>query len=201
MLDLSRWLLSFFIIVLLFENFSSALEIGISPSEIEFDVKEGEILCKGINLFSDKEVSVSSIDYWTNGGKSRSLGDYFIKPEDFDISLDYPSRFSFNESDKINVCLTGIRGGIFYGALIFDIEGTNKGIGAWIRAVVRSEKESGPIISSNVIRDFDFPAGDNKNILVFLCFEVCFLIILLGFLILIVKRRKNLSNETRFFVK
>ena len=119
----------FFII---FTDFSSAVQIGISPPQIDFKGVVGEKICKNITLFSTQKEEFTGSDKWTNVMKSfKDIKMYNRNSSVFNITLQYPLKLIVKERSEIEMCVIGNISGEYYGAIIYN---TNKSVavGSWI---------------------------------------------------------------------
>jgi|GEM_PF-3129968 len=163
--------------------FSSALELGVSPSSIEKDLEINEEFCFSIKVYSDRELNVFLTDYWSKE-KTRDISKYAFSSSYFGIESDYNRSFSFSTFRKESICIKVSKEGDFYGLLMIKDNSDRIGVGSWIRLHVYSNRFSG--ITGNFI-------GVSKpNHLLGL--QALILILLLAIIVFISKKYKLLTN-------
>jgi hypothetical protein len=124
-----RWLIVFIFLILI--STAGAVQISISPGELDFNANSMEVVCKQATVYFSEEVLVTGEDRWANLSiVSRNLNDYKYTAENIGISISYPKDVNQNNK-KINICVGGIKNGVYQGALIYSTDST-AGVGAWI---------------------------------------------------------------------
>lgn len=118
-------------------NNISALEIGISPASLNFDVNPGETVCKDIILYSSQNVILIGEDRWSRTN-SKNLRDYSISFKSSEVILDYPKEISVNQKKQISLCISGNKPGNYYGSLIYNTEKLAS-VGIWINLKISGE--------------------------------------------------------------
>ena len=168
-------------------NFVCANEIGISPAKIDFSGKIGDVICKEITLFTqDKEV-LSGGDRWS-AKDSRELGDYNLRADELGIEIDYIKSIEFKGSQNVEVCIQGLESGVYYGALIYQVD--SAGVGTWIKVNISGDenKKTDPGIvrlTGNVISE------NNSGMFIFAFIEVFFLVVIFAVLIYIARKMRQ----------
>jgi hypothetical protein len=194
-----------FALILFFLPFMShvlALEIGISPPELHFNLSAGERICKNIVLNTDREsVVLSGESYWSEN-RSKNLNFYKLKAEEFGILFSYPQSIELNKREKIPVCIEALYGGEYYGVLIYKNEEGHTGVGVWIIANSNGNPRPTSIKERNkngIIRITGFASNENgiriTSSLLFSAALFLFLIIISIFLFAYNKKRKRKLQE------
>ncbi len=172
----------------------SAAKIGISPSEIFFSGNINEKICRSITVYSDSSGSLLGNSRW-NFIDTRDIKDYNIEDEELGIKLDYPNLIKINKNKTVEICLTAIMPGKYYGALIYYTETKYAGVGIWISADIKGEyKEDSRLmrISGNAVKSIDSQYLNNKISLGLLILSNLLLFI---FFILLLIMKNNNSNH------
>ncbi len=191
--------------IIFFTNFSSAVQIGISPPQLEFKANLGEKVCKEMFLFSEQKEKFTGSDTWTNlEDDFKNIKKYNKNSSFFKINLEYKKELTFKEKADLKICISGNNPGEYYGAIIYS---TNKSVavGSWINLKVYG--------NDNFNKDFDKNINENnlvtgkiinledvlknKSSLLFLVFSFFMLIVLCYILILLfkIKRREDYQNN------
>jgi hypothetical protein len=118
----------YFLFIIFFIGLLSSLDFGISPGDIHLVAKKGEMVCMNFSLIGGDDMVFSGDLRWSKT-KTRDVNDYNIEEGSLKISSLYPIRTGHG---KYQVCLSGEKGGNYYGALLYRIEDEAYGIGAWI---------------------------------------------------------------------
>ena len=174
-----------FVILLIFLiSIVSANEVGISPGKIDFNGKAGDALCKEITLFTKDKETLSGGDRWS-AKDSRELGDYNMRADDFGIEIDYIKSIEFKGSQNIEVCIRALESGVYYGALIYQVD--SAGVGTWIKVNISGDenKKINPgiaRITGNAINE------NNSGMFIFAIGEVLFLVVIFLVLIYVIKK-------------
>lgn len=127
-----RWLIVFiFLMLIAITSIVSAIEIGISPGELNFNGKPMEVVCNKVTVYSSQDITLTGSDKWANSSKiTRDMKDYKFEAKDLGISIAYLKEVKKNNTE-IKICLGGIKPGVYQGALIYSTP-TTAGVGTWI---------------------------------------------------------------------
>jgi len=162
----------------------SANEIGISPGKIDFNGKAGEVICNNIELTTKDKETLTGRDRWS-ARDSRELGDYNSRADELGIEIDYIKTIEFKGSQNLEVCIRVLDSGVYYGALIYQVD--SAGVGMWIKVNISGDenKKDNPgivRITGNVINE------NNSGMFVFAFGEVLFLVIIFAVLIYVIRK-------------
>ena len=164
-------------------NSVSAIEMGVSPPEINYFGEAGENICSNITLFSDRRIVVIAEDRWGDA-ESRNILDYRKSADELGISLDYEKISEVNREEKFVMCLKSENSGVYYGALLFRAENSPAGIGVWVVLNISGNNKEGA--KSDIIRITGAVIGSNSRNYPAILLTV-FAIILLLILILLIR--------------
>src|SRR3989344_2074550 len=110
----------------------SAVEIGISPAQLEFKADAGQEVCKKVSVYSGEEDNLIGSDKWS-GEKTfvKDIRKYTLNSSEKGITFKYPKEVYAKRQLEFNVCIIGNKAGMYYGSLIYS---TNKSaaVGTWI---------------------------------------------------------------------
>lgn len=110
----------------------SAVEIGISPAQVEFKADAGQEVCKKVSVYSGEEDNLIGSDKWS-GEKTfvKDIRKYTLSSSEKGITFKYPKEVYARNRLEFNVCITGDKSGTYYGSLIYS---TNRSaaVGTWI---------------------------------------------------------------------
>ncbi|MBS3085414.1 hypothetical protein J4225_01895 [Candidatus Pacearchaeota archaeon] len=178
--------------MILFLNIVSAVQIGISPPQIEFEGKTEEKICRTITLFSEQEEKFIGIDKWViEKNFVKDINKYNTTSSALGINFYYPKELIVKEKSEIKVCIEGVDSGDYYGAIIYS---TNKSvaIGSWISLKVYGSKKNLQNKTKETIfitsRTIEENNGDKK---LFLYLNSVLTIILAYFLIVLLKSKES----------
>lgn len=171
--------LALFVIVC--SEFASSLDVGVSPSSVDFSAVEGEQDCEEINVFSSRlGLYLELYDKWNpKSDNSRDIEKYVINAYALNISLDYQKNIRVGRNATINVCFRATKAGRYNGLLIVDVVNGSASLGVWLNAESKSSTNKG--ITSFAIKEV--PAG----VLPILLFNL----LLFGLLLLLLIRMKK----------
>lgn len=135
--------ISFLLFVfLIFLDFASSLEIGARPSGLDFELRENEVVCKQIDLFSSSFINQVFVrDYWSET-ESRNLLDYDKHPSDFDIKIDYDGLIEIDAEEEFDFCVSAKESGEYFGVILFEIMDSNAAIGVWVNLDVNGREDT-----------------------------------------------------------
>ncbi len=125
-----------FILIIFFLHFFSALTLGISPGTIKISEKTNEIVCRNFTLLGDDYRIFNGEIKWSNEN-SKNLIDYKISSDSLGIYPQIPSEI---KSGTYPICISSKNSGNYYGALMYKLNNSSYGIGAWIELNVNGEK-------------------------------------------------------------
>ena len=180
--------------IIILISFVSAVQIGISPPQIEFEGNVGEKICKTIKLFSEQEERFIGTDRWSNEKYFvKDINKYNINSSTIGIEFDYPRELISKEKSEIEICVKGDNPGEYYGAIIYS---TNKSaaVGSWIILKVHGDKDG---IKNNT-KETVFITGrivggtnGNQSSFFFITLNLMSTVILSFILIVLLKAKKN----------
>jgi len=112
----------------------SALELGISPIELKFEGNAGEKICKNYTLFvEDFSGFLIGETKWAKIGEiKKDLKIHTLNAESLGITLEYQKNINLHEKTSFEICILCKTSGNYHGALLYQAEGTNLGVGNWI---------------------------------------------------------------------
>jgi len=145
------WLL-FFEVIFLSSSHVSAIEFGLSPSEINFQGKEGEKICKDIKIFSTlDQMNIFVDDKWNiEADQIKNLDAYSTDSEELNIIISYEDEFLLNFDKEIKICLKSEEEGKYYGVLLFNAIGSSLSIGVWLNADISKNIQSSKITGLSI---------------------------------------------------
>lgn len=181
-------LLLCFDIVFLSNSYVSAFEFGVSPSELNFQGKEGEEICKNVKIFSSLDgINIAIEDKWTTQkDSSKNLNEYLIDSNELKINMDYERDFLLNNEREIKICLKSKEAGEFKGVLLFQALDNSLNIGIWLNADISKTNQASKITGFS-IKDLDSLNSMN----VFLPLTIFNLFLLFALLFVHHKRKKD----------
>ena len=181
-------LLLCFDIVFLSNSYVSAFEFGVSPSELNFQGKEGEEICKNVKIFSSLDgINIAIEDKWTTQkDSSKNLNEYLMDSNELKINMNYERDFLLNNEREIKICLKSEIDGKFKVILFFQALDNSLNIGIWLNADISKTNQASKITGFS-IKDLD---GFNP-INIFLPLTSFNLFLLLALLFVHYKRKKN----------
>ena len=111
--------------------------VYLSPSKLYFDMKNNKEDCQTITFISDDyQGNIIIRDVWADIKEDSNINNFNMRSNDFGIYITYDSAIkNFEESEEIEICLTGKNVKNGKGALIFTPESETNVIvetGAWI---------------------------------------------------------------------
>jgi hypothetical protein len=181
------------VILLLSVSFADSLEIGISPANLSFIADSGEIVCKQIKIFSSDDIRLNGEDTWARN-YSNNLKEYNLSSDSLFIFINYPKNVSVSSKKEINICISGDKPGVYYGAIIFRPDSGNAGVGNWIKLKVNGEviEDQSEIITGRVIEEDEMikKTSEENNISTKMI-NLIFTLILLGLFISLIYYRKK----------
>ena len=163
------------LVLLLSINLCSALQISVSPSELNLKLNTHEETCKNITISASSDLLITGEDRWTKIQGSKDLKDYELSSSDLGIEVSYKKQFIVHNKKQLEVCINARNQGVYNGALIFSHK--SLAVGNWIIIDVSgtsSDSLTGSFIGQNT----------NKNMLVIL--ETFILLLLIVVLISII---------------
>ncbi|MBI2629276.1 hypothetical protein HYW74_04280 [Candidatus Pacearchaeota archaeon] len=110
----------------------SAVEIGISPAQLEFKADAGQEVCKKVSVYSGEDENLIGSDKWSSEKTFvKDIRKYTLSANGLGITFKYPKEVYAKRQLEFNVCISGNKAGTYYGSLIYS---TNKSaaVGTWI---------------------------------------------------------------------
>jgi len=142
----------FFIFGLIFLiNFSSCLELSVSPSEIYFIGEEGNLVCQDLKVQGFNETLVVSDRWAYSGVYEKILGLHNLSSYDLGIDLGYLKKVEAVGNDSFEVCLSGSDAGKFHGVLLFRVKDKPAGIGIWINVEILEKEDRGLSLTGFIV--------------------------------------------------
>src|SRR3989344_9690847 len=116
--------LAIILYVVLSISTASAVEIGISPAQLEFKADAGQEVCKKVSVYSGEDENLIGSDKWS-GEKTfvKDIRKYTLNSSEKGITFKYPKEVYAKRQLEFNVCIIGNKAGMYYGSLIYS---TNK---------------------------------------------------------------------------
>lgn len=139
-------------------EFGYSLEVGISPAYININVNSGETQCRNITIYSSQDKLFTGVIKLSEKN-SRNINDYNLFYNENDISINYIKNIKVSKQEKVNFCVSGIKSGKYYGALLYSTDKTSVGI--WININVNENKNQNEI-NSMAVKNI----SENKNYLI-----------------------------------
>lgn len=131
----------FFVLIIVLTELISSVQLGISPSEIEFKGEVNEKICRDATIYSDYSGSLNGEIRWMKEGQTgRDLKEYNFGEKALGIESEYPTSIFVDSEKKIKVCLMFQEPGQYSGALIYSTENSNVGVGSWIRVNINGNR-------------------------------------------------------------
>lgn len=179
----------FLFLLVLLTNFCSALEIGITPAEINIDIYEGETICKNITLFSSTPLMFSGQDFW-NKENTRNLADYAsTKPAE--ITLNYTKRVLVDKNKTTTICISAKEQGKYSSALVYTTEQGSAAVGTWLNITANSKTNKttfNNILTGSAIKESSSYLNPSSYLFVLLLLVLFFLLVIL--LVILYKKEK-----------
>ena len=174
-------------IFLMLMNSIFALKIGISPSKLEFNRDVNEKVCKKVILYSNQNVDLIGEVRWGNKISS-NFNDYNLTGN-LNLKIDYKKKINVKSKESVNVCVTVLKSGVYYGVLVYRSEEGYGGVGSLMVINISGgdfEDERGNEIGDEKLGGISFITGgivgekkDNGNIRIFLSLSFVVLILVL----------------------
>jgi len=184
-------LLSFLIVILPFIPCASGFEYGISPSELNFNGKMGEKICKNVRVFTSiDEISISVEDKWVlESNAEKNINYYLNNSSDLNIALDYERNFTLKKEKEIIICLESKDSGKFKGVLIFQALDGSLNLGIWLNVDILESKKANNLsdIDVNDIANY----GKINLVKIFLPMTLFNISLLLALLFVYSKKKKD----------
>lgn len=141
-------ILTYFLII----SAVSAVQIGISPGEIEFNSDPMKVTCKVINVYTQNNLVLSGEDKWANTTRTtRNMNDYRYKASDFGLSIGYIKEVGRNNT-QVKVCIAGVKPGNYQGALVYSAPSV-AGVGTWIKVNIYGQSTNSGNSQNNAPED------------------------------------------------
>ncbi|MEK6855669.1 MAG: hypothetical protein AABX66_00765 [Nanoarchaeota archaeon] len=130
----------FVLLLLLFSfiSFSNAIELGVSPPEVNISVFQGVKTCFNISVFGNGILKVK--DVWSEN-ESNLIVDYNSSSSDMRIDVYHDKEIKINDKGVLDICLKPNNNGNYYGLLV--ISTGNAAVGVWIKINVKSSIGTG----------------------------------------------------------
>lgn len=157
-----------------------ALNMEISPANLDFDLDLGELVCKNVSVKSDYFGFIIGEDYWSNTA-SKDIGDYVFESPD-GLEIDYSKELQGLGESK--VCIYSENPGKYDGVLVYSLEDSRLGVGTWLNVSVSGNEK---------LEIFEKISGENREFvsIVFFGFISLFLEGTLVFLLSILYYQKR----------
>ncbi|MDA3837235.1 MAG: hypothetical protein PF542_06465 [Nanoarchaeota archaeon] len=124
--------ITFFCFVL-FVSFGSAVTLSMSPPQIDFVGRTGEVICQNISIEVDGiETLVGQTKWAEEGFNERKLLRHSLAGEDLKLFVDFPESVEIDEVREVEVCIEGKSTGAFHGLLLYKVENKPVQVGIWI---------------------------------------------------------------------
>ncbi len=130
-------------IILLSISIVKAVEIGISPAQLEFKADAGQEICKKLKVYSGEEDNLIGMDKWSSEKAFvKDIRKYTLNSNELEITFKYPKEIYAKRQLEFNVCIISKKSGTHYGSLIYS---TNKSaaVGTWIILKVNGNAAEG----------------------------------------------------------
>jgi len=190
-----KFLFLFYLItIFLLNSYVSAFEFGVSPSELNFNGKAGEEICKNIKIFSSiNEINMVIEDRWSvKENANKDINNYLTNSNDLRIAINYERNFTLNQEKEINICLKSKDSGNFKGILIFQALDGSLNIGIWLNANISNPSKINKLTGFSIS---DFNSNIDNSIKVFLPLTILNLFLLLGLLLVYFKKNRRLCKS------
>jgi len=172
------------ILILVSQTNVVALTFGIAPERMTFEGIVGEEICREFSLIGDEELIFEGAVKWSEE-ETRRISDYKIESGEFGLEANYPRRIG-NGTQML--CIIGNHEGKYYGALFYNIEGTNYGVGTWINLELTKKKSS--FFSEEEELPLEIISKSNSQNLRMLFFNQIVATVSLGSLLVILIKKK-----------
>ncbi|MFA5857177.1 MAG: hypothetical protein WC867_07475 [Candidatus Pacearchaeota archaeon] len=131
----------FILILFLIQNVNG-IQLGISPEELYFFGKEGEVICKNYSIFTDKMANLYGNDLWLNNNDERkNILKYKNISKELNVSIKIKEKILNNGRKIYPICLEFDNFGEYNGAIIYSNKNGQAGVGIWIKAKIIENKE------------------------------------------------------------
>ena len=160
-----------------------AASLTVSPEQVNFELNQGETICKKINLDGNGIILIK--DKWAEKWEDqKELNLHKLNSNELNININYPKNISINGREKIEICINSEEFGKYHGILLFREENSKSGIGIWLNVTVKKDeffsKITGALINSEKEK------LDKVNLMVIFTF---ILLLFLAFVLIILIRK------------
>ena len=184
-------ILGFFILIV---NPVYAIELGLSPSSIAIDTKNGEEACFNLKIYTDRQTDVYLEDYWNNKGR-KNVRDYTYRAEDFGITMNYIKDVRADEITSNRICVKGERGGKYYGFLLVRNNQRKIGVGMWIEFSNGDAEERMLKGGAGITGAFaGHPSGELDIIGLLIILQLLLMLALIGLLLMLARKKRQLVS-------
>lgn len=174
----------------IFSGFVGAIQLGINPGKIDYEIDAGKTLCKNVTITtSSSNLVLTGEDMWSDNKKSRNLDEYNKKAGDFNLKISYEKNIIVNTKKNVNICVVGSKSGTYSGAISY--KSNDVGVVSWISVEIRGNSKdinspiTGNIINNSFINSPLFPLSLSAVVSLFA----------LLYLLALTKRKKREENE------
>jgi len=170
----------FIIFICFFIPLISSATLSMSPQQIDFVGNTNEKICDEVSLKTDGMATLIGEDLWAEEGYSeRKLKQHTLESEELKLNLEYPKEIKIDDEGTIEVCLIGKSKGDYHGVLLYRIKDKPVRVGIWMNVSLEGTTQK---ITANII-------GNEKTNSGFLFIIPIILLVVLGVLLLILKRK------------
>lgn len=147
------------LLFLLLIPFVGAVKLGVSNSELEFNMSVNEELCRRIGIGTDHiGTIVSELKFAKNPLDNQLIGNYQINPNYFKIIPKYKKEINFETigNKEVELCLIGKNSGNYRGIFLIKTKENNAAIGIFIKANIKEQnnKNIGLILTPTILLGF-----------------------------------------------
>jgi len=164
---MKKILLSIFLITVFLLDFSSAVKL--SPTQTEIYMTQYETNCTNIWILPHENFTITS--KWSNDGRG-DLSRYTLTSEKIKLKINY----SYLSDGKYEICFTPNRGGNFSGIIYFYDSKSMIEIGSWFDLKI---EQAGAIKSISLITGNAVGSKNKVNLGLGLVFVLLFIVLLL----------------------
>jgi len=201
--DRARAFLILFGIAFLFFclNFGLAMEFGVSPPSLDFEMLKGDMSCKEARVVSSlNNLPIRVDDKWIKDAESSEIGDFVYNAKELNIEIRYEKSFLVESEKVIEICLIGNEAGKYKGVLLFEALNGSLSIGSWLNVNINGENDNlaGKGITGLFAKDFENISSEIKGLIPVISFNIFLFVVLIVLLVELGKKRKrNLARRSK----
>jgi hypothetical protein len=131
----------------------SAVQLSISPPQIDFVGSTGEEICNTIFIQVNGTENLIGKNLWAEEGIDlRKISLHNLTSEDLRIDFNYEDKIEVDGERGAQICVTAKRKGTYHGLLLYKIENKPVQVGIWMNVSV-SKGNDLVKITGNAVKD------------------------------------------------